>query len=943
MSPKPRFKKRGSPQKDSPLSAPPPHTALDLPLPEKKENLPHILFVTNSLRAGGAETHILALVKGLRQRGYFVAVASAGGEMESELAALDTPHIYAPLDSRLPHHILASRRILKKAVKDYDIQILHSHSRLASLACRLLGHSRNRRFVATAHLDFSVGPITRRLGFWGEKTLAVSEDIRGYLIREYKLSYENIALTVNGIDTDRFSPAENDLRDSTLSQEGAFDETKAAQTPASSEHAAENTFVREENTAENAVTAEKGRALRPSGEKILLHVSRIDKDRAYTAFLLCDLIGLLNERYGIKLVILGGGELFDKLQKKAEAVNRLYGPIVSLAGPVKDIVPYLKKTSLFVGVSRAALEAMSCGIPTILSGNSGYMGIFRAPLLTEAAKTNFCCRGSAPATRSALLSDIDTLLKASPEELARIAAECRNTVTEHYSLDKMVCDYLALYDSLRPFSRKKRSDTLIVGYHGYGNLGDVAILSEMIKALREKDPERSITVLSGDPRKTEATHAVRAISRRNPAILSALFSAKTVYVGGGTVLQEETSRRSLLYYVLLLRLARIGGASVAYWANGMSPYRSAMQPLVARLMQGKTVITLRDVQSQDLLYSLTGEKTPYCQVTADSGFLTPPCDASRLFAICEEQGLRRFALFVPNGSIRRKDYPAILARAARRAAEKGDRPVLLLMQPSLDKKVAGRTVAFAKKQLGLNLPVLTPSHQEARALIGSAAFVLSSRLHSLIFAASAGVPAISFGTGDKCRLFAEELFGKEYALSADKDGENELNYAITALYEEKDKLREQIARRAAPLKEAAAQTPILLEEALAALSAEREAAEAAKEKKGIRSKRKVRTVTEKERPRRKREEKPTVSSAEDCFDLPKESCRFVNQQLLHEKLPSEQGRAEPSDFSQDNRAADGGASDKTPSHSPAITNSTPATGRNGWWRKKKLSSRPTTR
>jgi len=47
----------------------------------------------------------------------------------------------------------------------------------------------------------------RYLTDWGEKTIAVSEDIKGYLISNYSIRPENILVSVNGINTDRFSPS----------------------------------------------------------------------------------------------------------------------------------------------------------------------------------------------------------------------------------------------------------------------------------------------------------------------------------------------------------------------------------------------------------------------------------------------------------------------------------------------------------------------------------------------------------------------------------------------------------------------------------------------------------------------------------------------------------------------------------------------------------------
>lgn len=761
---------------------------------------PRVLFVTNSLESGGVETHLLSLIKGLRSRGYFLAVASAGGALVKELDAMGVLHIYAPLDSKWPPRILASTRILKRAASRLKIDILHSHSRIASLACRLIGRSRKRRFVSSAHLDFRLDPLSRALGFWGEKTLAVSEDIRSYLIREYKLSYENIFLTVNGIDTERFCPLEKGTAaERTQKAESGEPQTQAPST---------SDLIKTE------------RAVRPSRNISLLHVSRIDRDRAYTAFLLCDLIPLLNEKYGLTLTILGGGELFEKLKKKVEALNRLHGNIITLPGAVEDIVPYLQSADLFVGVSRAALEAMSCAIPTILSGNSGYMGLFRQEALAEAAKSNFCCRGKTPATRSALLCDLEKLLKLPPTARAEIGKESRAVVLAHYSLDKMVSDYEHLYRSLKPLARQKYNKTAVLGYHGFGNLGDEAVLSQMIRALRKDDPEKGITVLSRHPRKTEDDFAVGAVSRTSPCALLALAYADTVYVGGGTLLQNKSSNRSLVYYCFLIGFAKLFGAKIAYFANGTDTYRGIWQPIVASLFRGRSAITLRDRTSYEEISRLLAkkpEKAPFCAQTADSGFLIKPCSETRLASLMAEYRLKSYVLIATNGCIRRKDYPALLAHAAHLVHEKGARPLLLLMHPEKDRPLAVKTAAAAKKRYGLSLSILSPSYRECAGLIEGAVFVLSSRLHALIFAAARGTPALAFGE-EKCTRFAEELFGKPYALSVEKADEKTLAYAIYTLYEEKETLRQKIAEKAEPLKALAAQTPLLLTQALQPLS-----------------------------------------------------------------------------------------------------------------------------
>lgn len=48
--------------------------------------------------------------------------------------------------------------------------------------------------------------MLKLLSNWGQRTLAVSEDIRDYLIQEYGVPAGHITLTINGIDTEKFSP-----------------------------------------------------------------------------------------------------------------------------------------------------------------------------------------------------------------------------------------------------------------------------------------------------------------------------------------------------------------------------------------------------------------------------------------------------------------------------------------------------------------------------------------------------------------------------------------------------------------------------------------------------------------------------------------------------------------------------------------------------------------
>lgn len=728
-------------------------------VPKEKKKKPSILLVTNRMSAGGAETHILTLASSLMQAGCFVAVASSGGIFENELKNRGILHIEAPLNSKMPHNIIRSALILKRAVKRYGFDILHAHARIASLACRMITKGGllapfrrdDLRFVTTAHLDFRITPITRHLTYWGERTLAVSEDLREYLIKGYGLSYESVDLTINGIDTSRFDRHE----------------------------------------LPNAVTDDKNKTLE------IVHVSRIDKDRALTAYALLAIMPALLKKHRVHLTIVGGGDLFYELSLRAERLKLVYGDCVELVGARDNVLPYLKRADIAVGVSRAALEAMSCRLPCILSGNDGYLGIFEKKKLDRAARSNFCCRGESKPQEKFLLRDIETLLDADNEKRQALGNEGRTIVEEFYSIGKMTRDYLKFYEKLRPFKRKKYARHLILGYHGYGNAGDDAVLGKMIEGVRKNDPEQGITVLSHAPTLTESRYPVRAIGRYRPLfLLRALISAEVLYVGGGTLLQTKTSRRSLFYYLSVIRLAKLFGKTVVYWANGIGDLPPKTQLTVAKVLSTKSIISLRDeisyyktvamlgkIPSKKRLFWQENKRTRYVIEAADSAATLLPCTRYHVDAMLDRFKGEKYFLVATNGCASKRDgkrYEKRIATAVSLAAEKGLIPVFLLMHPKKDKPIAERIALHLKLQ-GYPSLTVAPTPREAMGLISLAEFILSSRYHPLLFASVLGTRAICYSDDEKCLEFTKSAFGEEALCKFDKNDAHRLTEAILSM------------------------------------------------------------------------------------------------------------------------------------------------------------------
>ncbi|MBR2339456.1 MAG: glycosyltransferase [Clostridia bacterium] len=465
-----------------------------------------ILMLLSSLGIGGAETHVLELSLALLRRGHEVTVMSAGGEYVASLKGIK--HIYAPLDKKTG--IVKSAKMIRRELS-HGYDVMHAHSRISALAARIA--SRDIPLVVTAHWVFKAHFPYNVMSEWGEKTLAVSNDIKRYLIDKYNVYPDSITVTVNGVDTERFTYGER------------------------------------------------------SGKIKIVSTSRLDSDRSLCASLLIDLAErIYSKSPNSEIIIVGGGDCEAELRKKAGAVNRRLGvEYITLTGATDSPEKYVKNADIFIGVSRAALEAMSAGCAVILAGNEGYLGIFDANCPTG-VDSNFCCREGERASEKRLFSDICTLIEKGRDFTVEMGVKNRDFVKQNYSTEKTCSDAEGVYQSVL---RNSERSAVICGYYGHGNFGDDATLIAMVALLR-KNKINDITILCKNPKKVERIFSVCAKNRVSPVKISrTLRSADIFILGGGNLLQNETSTRSLYYYSSVARMAKRRGCSIFVLSGGI--------------------------------------------------------------------------------------------------------------------------------------------------------------------------------------------------------------------------------------------------------------------------------------------------------------------------------------------------------------------------------------
>ena len=158
----------------------------------------------------------------------------------------------------------------------------------------------------------------------------------------------------------------------------------------------------------------------------------------------------------------------------------------------------------------------------------------------------------------------------------------------------------------------------ISGYYGFDNLGDEAVLFSILKTLRDLRIGLRIEVLSQQPQFTEDIYRVTAANRwKLKEIYRALRDSDMLISGGGSLLQDVTGTKSLLYYLGVIWLAQLLGKPVFFYAQGIGPVNTPLGRFLMRLVVNRVnYITVRDESSLLDLEEMKITKPPI-QVVAD--------------------------------------------------------------------------------------------------------------------------------------------------------------------------------------------------------------------------------------------------------------------------------------------------------------------------------------
>ena len=656
--------------------------------------------------SGGAKTHVLSLLQHLNQTISAQLVCFRDGPFAQEARSLGIP-----TEIMGGNNIPRLRRQLAAYIREGGYQIIHCHGSRANMVGALLRRSTGLPVVSTVHSDYRLDYMGRPLShltFGTINTWALHH-------LDYRIGVSDAMVDLlisRGFPPDRFYTIYNGI-----------DFTPP---PPQGDRLA---YLRSLGVDADADSVVVGIAARLNPVK---DMSTLVRGFA-AAYAQCP---------RLRLVIAGDGPELGKLTQLARELGverqvTFAGWISGGMDPFYSALDINALTSLSETFPYALTEGARFRLATVATAVGGI------PFLID-PDVNGCLiqpgDWQALGEHLAALGRDDALRR-------RLGDKLYEKASAKFSIQRTVDTQLHIYEEiLRRHSRPPaaRDGVVICGAYGRGNAGDDAILEAILQEMRSIDPDMPVTVLSKDPKSTRLTYRVRSVSRTNmPAWRAAMSRSKLYINGGGSLIQDVTSRRSLWFYLHNIETAKRRGCKVQMYGCGIGPVtRESHRKLAAQVLNRSVdVITLREPDSREELRAM-GVTEPEILLTADPALTLARAEDDRTDSMLLRAGIPprgRYLCFALRQWKGFAEKAPLFGQAARYAYETyGLTPVFVAVERHLD-PAAARLAAQ-----GLDIPhYFLDDAGGAGTIIGALSrmeAVVSMRLHALIFAAGQGIP-----------------------------------------------------------------------------------------------------------------------------------------------------------------------------------------------------------
>lgn len=166
-----------------------------------------VIQILPELNSGGVERGTLEVASYLVKQGHEAIVVSNGGRLVEALEASGARHIAMPVHRKRLGSLFQIRP-LRKLLEQEKPDILHIRSRvpgwIAYLAWRGMNPDTRPRLVSTVHGFYSVNRYSAVMTK-GERVIAVSESIKGYILKNYpEVPERRITVNHRGVSPEQF-------------------------------------------------------------------------------------------------------------------------------------------------------------------------------------------------------------------------------------------------------------------------------------------------------------------------------------------------------------------------------------------------------------------------------------------------------------------------------------------------------------------------------------------------------------------------------------------------------------------------------------------------------------------------------------------------------------------------------------------------------------------
>ncbi|MBR5535016.1 MAG: polysaccharide pyruvyl transferase CsaB [Clostridia bacterium] len=678
-----------------------------------------VLHLISGGDSGGAKTHLFSLLDKLKTRADVRVGCLMEGVFYKEILEKDIDSVLFSQKNRFDLSVVDA---IADMINNEGFDVFHVHGARANFVAYFVMKKINIPTITTVHSDYLLDfdQFVKKLVFtnlnkWALKKIpyyiAVSDNFKDMLI-ERGFRPNAIHTVYNGMD---FSHVPQNVTDK-------------------SEFAQKRNFVYDENKIYVGIAA------------------RFDAVKGVDVFIKA--AGeVLEKRDNVEFLIAGDGVDREKLMRLAEETG--HGDRIRFLGFERDMYGFLNLidinclTSLCESFPYSMLEGAAMGKCMVASRVGGIPS-----LVIEGETGALFESGNYTQMADKLIRLIDE-----PEMTRRMGENIKRRATTLFTNDNFAQTHIEIYEKiLKDYHDKKRYDAVISGYYGFHNNGDDALLLSIIENIKKLKSDARIAVLSNRPDETKKLYRTDAVLRVNPfKLMSVMKRTKILISGGGSLLQDETSSKSLWYYLFIISLAKKCGARVCQFANGFGPVkREFNRKLTAKIINKNVdVITLRDKASENLMKEI-GVTLPVL-VTADPALLLQGADEKAIEKLFERENIPKgdfISVSVREWKRNAPDFEKNVASALAEFSRKNNLNVIFVpMQYPHDVEISKRIALMVGD--GAYVIEKSASIREIIGVVTKSSMNVAMRLHSMIYSVGEGVKTVALRYDPKIDGFME--------------------------------------------------------------------------------------------------------------------------------------------------------------------------------------------